>query len=233
VRAIGGEANRRGVALLEVLIAVGVIAILAALLIPVAVVSRESAKATRCASNLRELHRAFAIYAADHRGVLPRYGSYGEHDGPVWVTALARVLLGTSLSSWSQISDLSVLQCPSHPTVGIPTAFVLNTFDFASEPGWRGAGPIQYARLRNPANLPWLLETPDLFLSRDNVLYDDIFFEPWHVLRKPDHLPGGSAPRTSYVRHRTRYSNVLFADGHVRNVRPGELRLEQFDHRRQ
>lgn len=82
--------------------------------------------------------------------------------------------------------------------------------------------------VRSPATVPWLLETPDLFKTYRNF-FDDIFFEPEHVIYSPDHLPGGATPRVNPYRHVGRTSNILFADGHVDQWRGAGPALSSFD----
>lgn len=64
-----------GFTLIELLVVVGIIALLAAILLPVFLAVRERGKATVCASNLRQLHLAFSMYAADNNGYVPPYAA--------------------------------------------------------------------------------------------------------------------------------------------------------------
>jgi len=57
--------------LIELLVVIAIIAILAALLFPVFARVREKARTTACASNLRQIGVANALYAADADGVYP------------------------------------------------------------------------------------------------------------------------------------------------------------------
>ena len=67
--------SRRGFTLIEVLVVVGIIALLTAILLPVFLAARERAKTTACASNLWQLHLAFSLYVADNGGYLPPYST--------------------------------------------------------------------------------------------------------------------------------------------------------------
>jgi len=57
--------------LLELLVAVAIVAILAAILLPVFASAKESAKAAVCQSNLRQLGASFLLYSSDWDGVCP------------------------------------------------------------------------------------------------------------------------------------------------------------------
>lgn len=61
----------QGFTLIELLVVIAVIAILAAILIPVLFSAREKARQIACASDLRQLDMAFALYAQDNDDILP------------------------------------------------------------------------------------------------------------------------------------------------------------------
>lgn len=64
-------ARRRGFTLIELLVVIAIIAILAAILFPVFGVAKERARISACASNLRQLGMAAAMYSQDHDERLP------------------------------------------------------------------------------------------------------------------------------------------------------------------
>ena len=57
--------------LVELLIVIGIIAVLVALLVPVVARSREMARRTQCLSNLRAIGQGFVLYAKDNDSYLP------------------------------------------------------------------------------------------------------------------------------------------------------------------
>lgn len=63
--------RRRAFTLIELLIVVGIIAILMAMIIPTTRYVREQARRTKCTSNLRGIHGAIVDYTEDYRGLLP------------------------------------------------------------------------------------------------------------------------------------------------------------------
>jgi prepilin-type N-terminal cleavage/methylation domain-containing protein len=63
--------STRGFTLVELLVVVALIAIMAALLFPVFSQARESARKTRCLTNLKQISAAVLMYAADYDDTLP------------------------------------------------------------------------------------------------------------------------------------------------------------------
>jgi len=75
------DAPRRGLTLVEMLIALGIIVLLAAILLPVVGRARETARRTSCLSNLQQLGKAFQLYAQDASQRFPRAGVYTSFAG--------------------------------------------------------------------------------------------------------------------------------------------------------
>lgn len=62
--------------LIEVLVVVAIIALLISVLLPALSRAREQGKRTVCQSNLHHCGLGFAMYAIDHKGILPMRGGY-------------------------------------------------------------------------------------------------------------------------------------------------------------
>ncbi|HET6455297.1 MAG TPA: prepilin-type N-terminal cleavage/methylation domain-containing protein [Armatimonadota bacterium] len=75
------DSNSRGFTLVEVLVVMGIIAVLAALIFPVYAHVKAKGKQTACLSNLRQLWSATVMYAQDYDGYLPIYVNRLPHPG--------------------------------------------------------------------------------------------------------------------------------------------------------
>jgi prepilin-type N-terminal cleavage/methylation domain-containing protein/prepilin-type processing-associated H-X9-DG protein len=74
----GMRCTRTAFTLVELLVVIAVIAILAALLLPALSKAKESARRTRCASNLRQVLLAASMYADENDGRFPAQPSDGR-----------------------------------------------------------------------------------------------------------------------------------------------------------
>jgi prepilin-type N-terminal cleavage/methylation domain-containing protein/prepilin-type processing-associated H-X9-DG protein len=70
--------RRHAFTLVELLVVIGIIALLIAILLPALNRARESAQTIKCASNLRAVGQAFATYGANNHGVLPASNYYQQ-----------------------------------------------------------------------------------------------------------------------------------------------------------
>lgn len=85
----------RAFTLVELLVVIGIIAVLIAILLPALNQARQAAVSLVCQSQLRQVIQAMQMYAGDNRGILPHtYGNQGDGDlnGTYWTVQIAPYL---------------------------------------------------------------------------------------------------------------------------------------------
>ncbi len=130
--------NRRAFTLVELLVVIGIIAVLIAILMPALRRARAQAQEVACASNQRQLMQAFLMFAADHKGHLPgNFTDYAnrDFDKRSWLRnrdePLQNVPQGGTI--WRYVNTLDVYRCPAMPHDATNSAGSSNgRFDFVS-----------------------------------------------------------------------------------------------------
>jgi prepilin-type N-terminal cleavage/methylation domain-containing protein/prepilin-type processing-associated H-X9-DG protein len=190
--------------LIEVIIAVSVISILAALSLPVLQMVAESSNKTRCLNNLRQLGMAFQSYANDNNGLLPRT------DMPVanstttiqWPYVIERYLQIDFLQASRNYETFrrTPFWCPSEKTFSTPELGRIGyTYAINRELNERlygTASHIRQSQVRSPGSYAVLA---DAFYDR--TIYTDTrqkMLEMTRMTRRHNSMP-----------------NFLYADWHV------------------
>ena len=216
-----------GFTLVELLVVIAVIAILAALLFPALSRARESARTAICATNLKQLGLAVALYG-DEFGVYPP-----GYTGPGDFTFVLSPYLSKDAKVYGEEEKRSpVIQCPSrtiqpsaltanysaHPRVLVHTAY--------------GETQIRYGSLTRPSDTLILADAIQLPEGRALATLVDVagISTDGTAANAENPVPVGldmdgisSGVGNLRYRHGDR-ANLLFADGHVEAIRKGALR---------
>ena len=117
-----GPATGAGFTLVELLVVVGIIAVLIGLLLPSLARARDRARAVQCLSNLHQMGVLAFAYAASHQGSLPASSAGGN----VWWDFDESDPLNIHAGLlWEQRGDVRVQQCPAYQGValGVPDPY--------------------------------------------------------------------------------------------------------------
>jgi prepilin-type N-terminal cleavage/methylation domain-containing protein/prepilin-type processing-associated H-X9-DG protein len=206
---------RSGFTLVELLVVIGIIALLISILLPSLSRAREQGKQVKCLSNLRQLGMALVTYTNENKGRYPFHADIGGMYPEDWIFWQAsRDLKESALYRHVGSSDPEVFRCPSDDPLNRPRVltepyrytYTLN-YLFASN----GPRKPMFATVRNPTAKIVLVEEDEASLDDGN----------WHP-----QLVGSSVENFLAIRHDRRPTqngvgfddesrgNVAFADGH-------------------
>ena len=115
------SAQRKAFTLVELLVVIGIIALLISILLPALAKARESSMRTKCMNNHKQLVFAVHAYAHDNGGSVPfinsnRLESNGHYQGPGWLywkqygkTELDHLKKGVL---WKYVKSTDIYRCP-------------------------------------------------------------------------------------------------------------------------
>ena len=111
---LGGKGS--GFTLIELLVVISIIALLVSILMPSLGRAREQARRTMCSSNMHQCALAFAMYAGDYNGLIPRMNEkLGGTPGLYKWSVYDDVIIDFSVGLQSYVDDFEFYRCPSLP----------------------------------------------------------------------------------------------------------------------
>ena len=208
--------SRGGFTLLEILVALAIIAILSSMIFPVFTLVRENGRRTACLGNLHQLGLALTQYAHDHNSLLPPYNNNLDYcivnrDVPppspsVMLPERGKELV-TVLTPYTKSTDIWF--CPSDPDARTTSTTGFLRHQFSSYRTFRGG---IFRRGMSGLGWPFSIEgTPFASASQIPMLSD----ESWTILRVGVDHEGKMTPH-SYSHNES--FNFLYRDGHVKSL---------------
>jgi prepilin-type processing-associated H-X9-DG protein/prepilin-type N-terminal cleavage/methylation domain-containing protein len=218
--------------LIELLVSLAVIAILAAMLLPVLNQSRQSAGRAQCTSNLRQLGMGAEMYWDDHKGNCFRYifgtTNYGQIYWFGWIGPGPEGQRPFDLADgalYPYVKDSRVRICPA-------LSYALAQFKLKADGMVFSYGynfylstalsrpPISAAKISRPSRTVLFADAAQVNDFQDPASPDNPMLEEWYYVDTNTSYPNG------HFRHNQK-ANVVFCDGHVALAKPVPGSMDQ------
>jgi prepilin-type processing-associated H-X9-DG protein/prepilin-type N-terminal cleavage/methylation domain-containing protein len=234
--------------LVELLVVIGIIAVLIAILLPALSAARSQAMTLACGANFRSLGQAMNLYANENRGYVPRdYDLDSSNTHLFWAEVLAKHV-GYPLDDLYPLpSDASrdpilgprlakapVYHCPAFPMPDHQIDYVANSWFEGSDLGENGmlCPTMRLVAIKRQTEVAFLLEGNALlpnnaFSNYDIKSVDTLAYNRENAADPFNQHTSEQVRILNDNRHRGR-CNVLFFDGHVTAVPWREIGKEYF-----
>ena len=143
----------RGFTLVELLVVIAIIALLIGVLLPALQRAREAGRAIACASQMRQIGNAFAMYLIEHKGTYPAawmqddYNTYKDYWGHLQGGVYRNYSFATLLRKYLGVRNNDQYKGGEQPVFVCPN-------DILKRDTWLQGGALSYTMPNSPGNDP-------------------------------------------------------------------------------
>ena len=206
----GLSTGKKGFTLVELLVVIGIIALLISMLLPALNKARNTAVRTQCASNIRQLGTFWHLYANDHKGFFPNTGMNYNLEMFLWEQRQ------TFVDKYG-VSDGKFFFCPRsfYPhadywnyqiTYYPPKDIMIAGYMFWPAQANNTSAMTVSWDLAAGTNLPPLVKNSDRRAAEIPLAFDFTMYSSSEGYKLASHMEGGQKPAGG---------NVLYGDGHA------------------
>lgn len=199
----------RGFTLVELLVVIGIIAILMSMLAPALARAKQKANAISCLNNIRQIDMAGTLYAGDHETEFPRRLTLTN----AWMFALKPYYGNTSaVNSTNTASTSRILKCPSDRWLEWRSYLINGWNDY-----WAATLPKpDYDRVMQWRYTHGMKET-EIKQPSETIVFGEKRIGSYHVHMDFGQGKGNDKEEIAHRMH-SNGANFAFADGSVRKL---------------